>query len=96
MTRSVTGEDDGERNGRGASHVSGTAWGLLVPVANQPVAKGTLGTGCFTRYYRQSYWSRFGSTGCKTGTKFYFQPVLKVLSVVPVFSKSDPISTKKI
>ena len=65
---SVTVEDDGEHNGRGASDVSGTAWGLLVPVANQPVAKGTLGTGCFTRCSRQPHWSRFGSTGCKTGT----------------------------
>ena len=49
---SVTVEDDGEHNGSGASDVSGTAWGLLVPVANQPVAKGTLGTGCFTRCSR--------------------------------------------
>ena len=56
-------------NGRGASDVSGTG-------------VGAIGTGCFTRCYRQSHWSRFGSTGFKTGTLPHFQHVLMVLFLV--------------
>ena len=67
---SVTGEDasvTGSVTGGVRAMLAEWAWGLLVPVANQPVAKGTLGTGCFTRCSWQPHWSRFGSTGCKTG-----------------------------